>query len=228
MFCPLPVNLRDGRTYDAIPLVNPLLVVINVLVFWLNWRPVVGPGTGVLSILTYSFGHANVFHLAANMWALLVFGTPVNRRIGNGWYLIAYLGSAMALGLFVRLFVWGHLIGASGAIFAVIAMALILMPSAMVDIYYFALFPTTLVTGFAHPHKHWVFWFIRWDLFEMRAWWGLFLVPFLEFWSLYWNGWNWTNLGHLFGLVCGVAVVLMLPAEITLNRRRYRSSFARL
>ena len=225
MFVPIPVKLRDGREFETIPVVNGLLVVANVLAFWIGWHPVVGPGTGLLSILTYAFGHANVFHLIGNMLALLVFGTPVNRRLGNGWYLISYLGAAVTLGLFARIFSPGLLIGASGAIFAVIAIALLLMPSAMLEVYYFALFPVTLITGVLSPPKHWVFWFIRWDSFQLRVAWGLLLVPLLELWGLYWNGWNWTNLGHLFGLVCGVIIVLMLPTQITMKRRA-RSVFA--
>lgn len=219
MFIPIPVKLHDGREFHAIPVVNGILIVLNVLVFWLGWHPYVGPGTGLFSILGYSFGHADVWHLAGNMIALLVFGTPVNRRIGNGWYLLVYLGTAMAIGLFVRLFVSGNLLGASGAIFAVIAIAVILMPSAIIDIAYFALFPMTVIIGLLQPPQHWVFWFIRWDKFSLRAWWGLFFVPLLEFWGLFSHGLNWTNLGHLFGLACGVAAVLMMPTQITMNRR---------
>ena len=159
------------------------------------------------------------------MLALMVFGTAVNRRLGNGWYVLSYLGAAITLGMFAKLFSSAGLIGASGAIFAVIAIAVLLLPSAVISIYYFALFPVTLIAGVLQPPKHWVLWFIRWDLFEMRVWWGLFLIPFLQFWGLYWNGWNWTNLGHLFGLFCGVAIVLLLPTEITM-RRRTRSIFA--
>lgn len=219
MFFPVPIKLRDGREFDTIPVANGLLIALNVLVFSLGWQPCVGPGTGLFSIGTYAFGHANLWHLAGNMLVLLVFGTPVNRRLGNGWYLIAYLGTALALGIFARLFCPGPLIGASGAIFAVIAIALLLLPSAIIEIFYFALFPVTLLIGLLHRPQHWVFWFIRWDRFEMRAWWGLFLVPFLELWGLFWNGWNWTNLGHLLGLFCGVAVVLLLPTSITMKRR---------
>lgn len=218
MFFPLPIRFRDGRDFHAIPVANGLLVVANVLFFCLGWQPVVGPGTGLFSVITYAFGHADVWHLAGNMLTLLVFGTAVNRRLGNGWYLLAYLGSALLLGLFARLFSSGHLIGASGAIFAVIAIALMLLPSAIIEIWYFALFPVTILLGLIHRPKHWVFWFIRWDSLDLRAWWGLFLVPFLELWSLFWCGWNWTNLGHLFGLVCGVGVVLLLPTRISMNR----------
>lgn len=225
MFFPVPVKFRDGREFDAIPVVNGVLVALNVIVFSLGWHPCVGPGTGLFSILTYSFGHADLWHLAGNMLALLVFGTPVNRRLGNGWYLLSYLGSAIFLGFLAKLFCHGLLIGASGAIFSVIAIALLLFPAALIDIWYFALFPFTIIAGLFSRPKHWVFWFIRWDTFEIRAWWGLFLVPFLELWGLFWTGWNWTNLGHLLGLLCGVGVVLLLPVRISMNRAR-RSVFS--
>lgn len=225
MFFPVPVKFRDGREFEAIPVVNGVLVALNVIVFCLGWRPYVGPGSGLFSVLTYSFGHADLWHLAGNMLALLVFGTPVNRRLGNGWYLLGYLGSAIFLGILAKLFCNGFLIGASGAIFAVISIALLLFPSALIDIWYFALFPMTLLIGLFSRPKHFVFWFIRWDMFEIRAWWGLFLVPFLELWGLFWTGWNWTNLGHLLGLLCGVGVVLLLPERISMNRAR-RSVFS--
>jgi membrane associated rhomboid family serine protease len=219
MFIPLPIRFRDGRDFHSIPVANGVLIAANVLAFCLGWHPFVGPRTGFLSVLFYAFGHASAWHLAGNMLALLVFGTPVNRRLGNGWYLAGYLGSAVCLGLFARLFSTGGLIGASGAIFAVIAMALLLLPSGIIEIFYFALFPVTLLVGILSRPRHWVFWFIRWDSFEIRAWWGLFLVPFLELWGLFWEGWNWTNLGHLFGLVCGVAFVLLLPDRISMRPR---------
>lgn len=199
MFLPIPIRFHDGRDFHSIPVVNGLIIVLNVLVFCVGWTPYVGPGTGLFSVVTYAFGHADVWHLAGNMIALLVFGTPVNRRIGNGWYLAIYLGTCLSIGLFVRMFVGGNLLGASGAIFAVIAMAAILMPSAIIDVAYFALFPVTVLIGLLQAPPHWVFWFIRWDKFSIRAWWGLILVPLLEICGLLGNGLNWTNLGHLSG-----------------------------
>lgn len=221
MFFPLPIKIRDGRNFDTIPLANSLLVALNVLIFCLGWHPHVGRGSSPLGVVTYAFGHADVSHLAFNMLALLVFGSALNRRIGNGWYLLAYLGSATALGLFAWLVLPGPMMGASGAIFAVIAMSLLLLPMAIIEIFYFALFPVTILIGLIKPPRQWVFWFIRWDTFELRAWWGLFLVPMLELSGLGSNGWNWTNLGHLFGLACGVVFVLLLPAKVSMNRVRY-------
>jgi len=74
------------------------------------------------------------------------------------------------------------------------------------------------VSLFSKP-KHWIYWFVRWGQFEVKALWGLFIVPALEIWGLFWWGWNWTNLGHLLGLVCGVVAVLILPKHISMKRR---------
>lgn len=219
MFIPIPIRFHDGREFHAIPVMNGMIVALNVMIFCLGWHPHVGPGTGVFSVVTYAFGHAGIWHLAGNMFALLVFGTPVNRRLGNGWYFIVYFSTVLAMGLFSRLCCGGNVLGASGAIFAVIAIALMLFPSARMDIAYFALFPVTLIAGVLSKPKHWVFWLLRWDVFQMRAYWGLFLIPFLEVWGLLWTGWNWTNMAHLFGLFCGVVAVLVLPPTITMNHR---------
>lgn len=221
MFILLPIRFHDGRPLHAVPMVNAGLIAVNVLSFFLGWHPTVGPGTGLFSVVTYAFGHADVLHLAGNMLTLLVFGSPVNRRLGNGWYLTVYLGTVLALGLFARMFCPGPLIGASGAIFAVIAVGCLLLPSALIEIFYFALFPVTLIFGLSSRPPHWVFWFIRWDAFAVRAVWGLLLVPLLEVWGLASCGWNWTNVGHVLGLFCGLAAVLLLPTTITIPRRAF-------
>lgn len=221
MFFLFPTRVRDGAPQHAIPAANATIIVLNVLVFWLGWGDhwAVGPGTGLWNIFGYGFAHASAFHLIGNMWALLVFGNPVNRRLGNGYYLLLYFGTILTLGLFARIFCSGYLVGASGGIFAVIAACILLMPGHIVEMCYFALFPITLLIGLVHRPKHVAHWFIRWDMFEMRVLWGIVLVPFLELWGLFWWRWNWTNLGHLMGLACGIAMVLMMPKTITMKRQ---------
>jgi membrane associated rhomboid family serine protease len=229
-FWPLRVKEPDGS--ERIPWANALLIVVNVLVFFLNgflgWPLGVGRGSNLLTIVTYGFAHADPLHLIANMWFLWLFGNAVNRRLGNGYYLLSYLGTIVALGIVAWLFADGRLLGSSGAIFAVMLLFMMLMPRAVVQIGYVALFPFTLLVGLFSRPRHWVFWFLRWDAFECRAWIGFILITMLEVWSLWsglWAGyWNWTNVGHLFGLLCGVVIVLLLPTEITMNRRLRASS----
>jgi len=227
MFIPVPAYVKDNAPREAIPVANGMLIVANVLAFWMGWSPwwAVGPGSSLLSVVTYAFAHASPWHLIGNMWVLLVFGNPVNRRLGNAYYLMTYFGTVVALGLFASLFADGYLLGSSGAIFAVIGVCVLLLPASLIEVFYLALFPITLIIGLIHRPPHWVFWFIRWDKFEMRAFWAIFLVPLLELWSLFWWGWNWTNLAHLFGLACGVAAVLMLPTQITMRRRAAYASW---
>ncbi|MGH7192962.1 MAG: rhomboid family intramembrane serine protease, partial [Candidatus Saccharimonadales bacterium] len=82
MFFIAPLELEQRVAPPRLPLANSVLVAINILVFCLglstSWA--VGPGTGLFSIVGYGFAHASVWHLAGNMWVLLVFGNPVNRR----------------------------------------------------------------------------------------------------------------------------------------------------
>jgi membrane associated rhomboid family serine protease len=219
MFVAVPVHLKT-RELPTVPIVNGLLVVINVLVFWLGWSQYwfVAQGSSPLSVITYAFAHAGPWHLILNMWILWLFGNAVNRRLGNGYYLLAYLGMAIVVGLFAWRFSPSALVGSSGAIFGVIAICMMLMPAALIEVFYIALFPVTVLLALIWPPKHPVYWFIRWDTFPVRALWGFLIVALLEAWDLIWTGWNWTNLGHLLGFLCGVGVVLLLPTRISMNR----------
>ena len=222
MFFPIPMKLSNHRTSRALPAANIGLVCVN-LMFYLVASPVacsVGPGTGFLTVLTYGFAHAGFAHLLFNVWALWVFGNAVNRRVGNGTYLTAYLGAIIFVGLVAKLCSSGYLLGASGGVFAVVAMAALLMPSAPVLFHYIALFPLTLLIGLAKRPEYGLFWFIRWGAFAIPAVSGLLLVPVLELMGLIASGtWNWTHLGHLLGFIAGVAAVLLLPQQVSLRRQ---------
>ncbi len=218
MFFCLPARVKQTGNNETIPLVNVVLIAINILAFVFYTRIGRTPGFGVSSAVSYAFVHCGLWHLLVNMWVLWVFGHPVNRRLGNMWYLLVYLGSATIIGVLVRLLAGVDLVGASGAVFAVIAACLILMPAAVIEILVIAVFPLSLLIGlFARP-GHWIWWFVRYGRFHIRALWGLLIVPIMEISGLLFSGWNWTNLGHLLGLACGVAAVLMLPRRISMKR----------
>lgn len=220
MFLVVPLDLRHPHAKDSIPAANALLIAVNILLFGLGGFWTVGPGCGLFNILLYGFSHSGLIHLLGNTWALWVFGNPVNRRLGNGYYLLAYLGTILVLGFVARLFLRIDLAGSSGSLFAVIAMALILMPKAKLQVGYLVLFPLTLLVGLLKLPSHWLYWFVRWDVFQLRAVWCLALIPLIQLWSFFWSGWNPVYVAHALGMVCGIIVVLLLPVRISMPGRR--------
>ncbi len=231
----LPLELQEREKYRGLPLANSFLIALNVLSFALmrlfGWCWPVGPGTGIFSIVLYGFSHVGFWHLLFNMWALWVFGNPVNRRLGNVFYLLAYLGTILILGLVARICYFGPVVGASGGIFAVITIAAMLMPSALLVVAYGALFPLTLLIGLIRKPKYGIYWFICGGQFRLRALWCLVFIPLLIIVSMSWALWTgfgsaW-NLGHLLGMVCGVVVVLLLPTRISMKKRSSMYSLGR-
>jgi len=217
MFFCLPVKVGQIRDNETIPIANLIFIGINLSTFWLSRGNGIRAGNIIFSVLSHAFVHASLWHLLGNMWALWVFGNKVNRRLGNFWYAFVYLSTVIAIGIFLRLILRVNIIGASGAICAVVAICLMLMPAALIDIVCIAIFPLSLLVSLFSKPKHWVYWFVRWGQFKIKALWGLFIVPALGIWGIFWGGWNWTNLDLLLGLACGMGAVLILPKHISMK-----------
>jgi len=225
MLIPIPMHVHDRRTGGNVPIANLILIGLNVICFLLfgsaTWS--VGPGTGLFSVLTYGFAHAGWLHLLFNLWALWVFGNPVNRRIGNSYYVLIYLGSILFVGVVARLFASGYLVGSSGAVFAVMGVAFMLLPAVRVDVHYLAFFPLTLLIGLFRFPKYPLFWFLRWGSGNISM--MLLLTAFiiLELFGFLWWGFqwgiNWTNAAHLLGFACGMGAVLLLPGRVSMRAR---------
>jgi membrane associated rhomboid family serine protease len=218
MFLIFPWDLKHASIKGGPPLTNLALIACNVLVFLLGWHWTVGPGSTLMSIVLYGFSHVSWWHLVVNMWALWVFGNPLNRRIGAGYYLLAYLGTIVLVGLVAWFFLDSNLSGASGAIYAVIIMVLILIPAAVLRVACVALFPLTILVGLLARPRHWFEWLIRAALIPVPALWCLALIPLLELVSLCWPCWNWAAMAHLLGMLCGAGAVLLLPTRISMPR----------
>jgi membrane associated rhomboid family serine protease len=225
MFILLPLELKtptgNSRT---LPVANVLIVAANVLLFLLTatWGThwVAGPGANLLGIVLYGFSHVSFWHLLFNMWALWVFGNPVNRRLGNGLYLLSYVGTIVILGLLARFVFDGRVLGASGGVFAVITIALLLMPAARLTVAYGAVFPLSLLVGLFRRPRYGIEWFLCGGTMGVKCIWCLALIPLLELASMCWAwfsgiGGVW-SLGHLLGMVCGVVIVLLLPKRISM------------
>jgi membrane associated rhomboid family serine protease len=114
------------------------LIAANVLFFLVTWQVPALKGylwlrpAAVLQanawwqLVTYMFSHANFMHLFFNMLALYLFGVQLERRMGSGEFLLYYLVSGIGAGVATLLVntATGQgmiaVVGASGAIFAVL------------------------------------------------------------------------------------------------------------
>jgi len=150
------IPIRDAIRSRTFPVVNVVIIVLNVLAFL--WQ--LAQGTGLkealylygmvplryhdpelaahftslqqyLPFLTSMFLHGGFLHILMNMWFLYIFGDNIEDRLGHIRYLAFYLLCGVAAGL-VHLFTnWNSnipTIGASGAISGVMGAYLLLYP----------------------------------------------------------------------------------------------------
>lgn len=108
------------------------------------------------TVLTYGWAHSiSIFgiyglHLFANMIVLYNLGPALEDVLGHLRFLGLYLGGTIAAALF---WMWtntqpdGAIIGASGAVFALIAAAGVIAPRARIVIYFFFLLPIPMTMG---------------------------------------------------------------------------------
>ncbi len=130
-----------------------ILIMLNVFVYLLtsmNRRVLIYlamiPGIVVENgyiwqVFTYMFAHANFSHLLFNMIGLFFFGTQIERRMGSREFLFFYLLTGTLAGIFsffLYLFSGGYsviLLGASGAVFAVLFAFAVFFPHARIFVF---------------------------------------------------------------------------------------------
>lgn len=226
--------LKDTVRARDIPLVNWMLIILNVFVFLIEtslgprglerfvWTlgvvPVrflraFGPDQ-VLTIFSSMFLHGGWFHLISNMWALYLFGDNVEDRMGHLRYLVFYLltGAVAALAhIFFNPASRVPTVGASGAISGVLGAYLVLFPTARV---------VTLVPA-------WFFlpWFVEIPALIYLGMWfisqlfnGLFALAAPDILGTYGGVAWWAHVG---GFVAGVLLVKVFE-----RRRTYRVWYA--
>ncbi len=148
------IPLYDTLHARRFPLVNWLLIALNLLVFlyelslpataldrltrtWGLIPAELFAHTSVawITIFTAMFLHGGWFHILSNMWVLFIFGDNVEDRMGGGRYLFFYLLSGVAAALLEAYILptsTAPMIGASGAIAGVLGAYLLLYPRAKV------------------------------------------------------------------------------------------------
>ncbi|MFH1174301.1 MAG: rhomboid family intramembrane serine protease [archaeon] len=113
------------------------LLLINILVFIIQQlfkgftQTFVLVSSDVLArpwiLVTSMFLHADLMHLLFNMYALLMFGSLVERRIGTRRFLVGYFAAGLFASI-VSVFFYNAVLGASGAIMGILGITIILMP----------------------------------------------------------------------------------------------------
>lgn len=167
--------LHDGNPLVRIrrPWVNMALMAVMAAVFaaqyfnvlgwqrfalfpaqlWHLW-PQPGPFYGVAGLFTYPFLHGDLLHVGANLIALRVFGDNIEDALGHWRYLLFYLLCGALAGCAQGLLgdPFSPIIGASGAVAAVMGGYLLLHPRARILVLAFnvapVIAPASVVVGF--------------------------------------------------------------------------------
>jgi membrane associated rhomboid family serine protease len=149
------IPLRDQIKTHITPIVNYMLIAINIFVFFLQWSAgsnqealvfqfalipadfTAGVDVGAIrNIFTSMFMHAGLAHIAGNMLYLWIFGDNIEDSMGHGRYLLFYLIGGLVASLthiFTNPDSQIPTVGASGAIAAVLGAYLVLYPQSRVQ-----------------------------------------------------------------------------------------------
>ncbi|MEQ8818832.1 MAG: rhomboid family intramembrane serine protease [Sumerlaeia bacterium] len=188
-----------GPLGGSMPPVTLTLLIANVAVFLLQSLPLVNqigmlePGDvvrgQVWQLVTYGFLHGSLGHILANGLALFFFGPIVERYLGKGKYLALIFSAILTAGIAhtVIYLIAGYpsvgLVGFSGAVFAILVVALFVAPDSTVLLY--AIIPMKLKTM--------VILFLAWEV------WMTFAQGLAG---------QVSHIGHLAGAVIGFAFML--------------------
>jgi membrane associated rhomboid family serine protease len=170
------IPLGDQDVRGAGPgIVNWILVGLNVLI-WLfmitmtrqeaqNFFSTFGAvpvdilqGQNLMALISSIFLHGGWLHIISNMLFLAIFGDNIEVTLGHGWYFLFYLAGGIIASL-THIFIYPDstipMIGASGAIGAVLGAYVIMYPRSRVRVFVFPFIVTRIAAVFFLG-----FWFI--------------------------------------------------------------------
>ena len=134
------------RMTPAVKVILIINIVLYALAYWFtpmvpldghtDWflnfnalHPIGGSGFAIYQYLTYMFMHGGWWHLFFNMWSLMIFGNAVEQQVGTKRFVWYYLLCGIGAALVNQFMTWvgiinpAQLVGASGAIYGVMAAA---------------------------------------------------------------------------------------------------------
>jgi len=217
------IPVRDEIRTRETPVVNYLLIAVNVLVFVLMfsmsdtaleaffYEHAMIPANymdgsitldDVMDIFTSMFMHAGLAHIGGNMLYLWIFGDNVEDRVGHGRYLAFYLiGGVIADLTHFLIDPYSTLptVGASGAISAVLGAYLIYFPGSQIKTF-IPIFKVFYQLATVPAAVVLGFWFI-FQLFDGVAALGGADVGGVAVWA------------HIGGFVAGIVMAKLIPVE---------------
>ena len=229
------IPIRDTVPSKNIPVINNVLIGINIVVFLIQLMHGSGiefqrfiytyglvpvrytmPGASDLggfgqafALLSFMFLHGGYLHLLGNMWTLYIFGDNVEDRLGPLRYVIFYLLCGLISG-FTHLILNANstapTIGASGAVAGVMGAYFLLHPTAKI---------LTLIPIIIIP------WFIEIPAFFFLGIW--FLLQLLNASADPGSGGGIAWWAHIGGFICGIIllkVFTLLPSTGVTSRLR--------
>jgi len=138
-YIPAEMSLQEGTTLHVVQRINPFQVREIEL-----YRPL----PVLLTLATSLFLHGGWLHILGNMLFLWIFGNNIEDEMGPGRFLVFYLLGGVVGNLAHALFNLGStvpLVGASGAISAVMGAYLVLFPQARIRSLLFVFILVTFV-----------------------------------------------------------------------------------
>ncbi|MCU1469156.1 MAG: hypothetical protein JWQ39_305 [Glaciihabitans sp.] len=144
-----PITTRVARAFapgSQRPVVTYILIAVSIVGFVLEvvtgLNPVTGGGNSVVenallyipgdvvnapwTLITVNFDHANFVHILFNMYSLFVVGPPLERFLGRARFIALYFITGIGAVVAVDFFAPEPVLGASGAIFGLLGVLLIL------------------------------------------------------------------------------------------------------
>ena len=117
-------------------------VIVNLVLFPIgdvNFLP--------SQLITHMFLHGSVQHLVFNMLALIVFGPDIERKYGEKRFIWFYLITGLICGISHLLFMGGAVVGASGALFGLMALYALINPNQKLYLYFLIPIKSKFIIG---------------------------------------------------------------------------------
>jgi membrane associated rhomboid family serine protease len=166
------IPLRDANPVRGVPIVNRLLLAVNLVAWiyvlyltrqpgaleafydrysfdWLEFTRRIASGDLGLAtfvpLVSHMFLHGGWLHVLGNMLYLWIFGDNVEDRFGSAQYLVFYLLCGIVAAIGQGLISPAPMVGASGAIAGVLGAYLLMYPTARISTLVFLGFFITVV-----------------------------------------------------------------------------------